>query len=118
MTEIPFDLHAEPTTDVFASLPVFPLPGVVLMPSALLPLHVFEPRYRKMLADALAGDRMFAVVMLRPTPIAEEPVDVGCIVVSGLTVNGSSVGKVVSGGTKIQKIIIKKTIQKYHSYYK
>ena len=47
-------------------LPLFPLPNVVLFPNVFLPLHVFEPRYREMVADALAGDRMIGVVLLRP----------------------------------------------------
>lgn len=37
------------------------LPGAMLFPGAMLPLYIFEPRYRKMLADALAGERMFAI---------------------------------------------------------
>jgi Lon protease-like protein len=47
-------------------LPIFPLPNVVFFPHTLLPLHVFEPRYRQMLADCLAGERRLAVVLLRP----------------------------------------------------
>ena len=47
-------------------LPLFPLPNVVLFPNVFLPLHVFEPRYREMVADALAGDRMLGLVLLRP----------------------------------------------------
>lgn len=47
-------------------LPLFPLPNVVLFPGALLPLHIFEPRYRAMVADALAGDRRIGMVLLRP----------------------------------------------------
>jgi Lon protease-like protein len=47
-------------------LPLFPLPNVVLFPNVFLPLHVFEPRYREMVADAIAGDRMIGVVLLRP----------------------------------------------------
>ncbi len=43
-------------------LPLFPLSEVVLYPNALLPLHVFEPRYRAMLADCLAGHRTMAIV--------------------------------------------------------
>ena len=39
-------------------LPLFPLPNVLLLPETTLPLHVFEPRYRTMLSDALAGDRV------------------------------------------------------------
>lgn len=38
------------------TLPLFPLPGLVFFPETLLPLHVFEPRYRELLADVLAGD--------------------------------------------------------------
>jgi Lon protease-like protein len=46
--------------------PVMPLSGAVLFPHALLPLYIFEPRYREMLAHALAHDRMFCVTLLRP----------------------------------------------------
>ena len=49
-----------------SSLPIFPLPNVVLFPNVFLPLHVFEPRYRQMAADALAGDRLIGLVLLRP----------------------------------------------------
>ena len=54
-----------------------PLPNAILFPRVLLPLHIFEPRYKQMLADCLAEDRMFAVALLprgwedegdRPTP--------------------------------------------------
>ena len=47
-------------------LPLFPLPSVVLFPNVFLPLHIFEPRYREMVADALAGDRVIGMVLLRP----------------------------------------------------
>jgi hypothetical protein len=47
-------------------LPIFPLPNVVLFPGVFLPLHIFEPRYREMVADALASDRMIGMVLLRP----------------------------------------------------
>ncbi len=47
-------------------LPLFPLPNVVLFPHVFLPLHIFEARYREMVADALAGDRMIGMVLLRP----------------------------------------------------
>jgi uncharacterized protein len=46
-------------------LPLFPLPAVVLFPDVLLPLHVFEPRYRSLVADALAGDRRLGMVLLK-----------------------------------------------------
>jgi Lon protease-like protein len=47
-------------------LPLFPLPNVVLFPNVFLPLHIFEPRYREMVADAMASDRMIGMVLLRP----------------------------------------------------
>jgi Lon protease-like protein len=47
-------------------VPVMPLPGVLLFPHALLPLYIFEPRYREMLEHALSRDRMFAVALLKP----------------------------------------------------
>ena len=47
-------------------LPIFALPGVVLMPETLLPLHIFEPRYRAMVADALEGDRTIGMALMKP----------------------------------------------------
>ena len=47
-------------------LPLFPLPNVVLFPNVFLPLHIFEPRYREMVGDALAGDRLIGMVLLKP----------------------------------------------------
>jgi len=48
------------------TIPIFPLPNVVLFPNVFLPLHIFEPRYRQMVADALHGDRIIGMVLLRP----------------------------------------------------
>src|SRR5256885_9707642 len=45
---------------------LFPLPNLVLFPQVVQPLHVFEQRYRQMTADALAGDRLIAMALLRP----------------------------------------------------
>jgi uncharacterized protein len=47
-------------------LPIFPLPNVVLFPNVFLPLHIVEPRYRAMISDALASDRMIGMVLLKP----------------------------------------------------
>lgn len=47
-------------------IPLFPLPGVVLLPGTLLPLHIFESRYRAMVADALEHDRTIGMAMLKP----------------------------------------------------
>src|SRR4029450_1421295 len=64
-------------------LPLFPLPNVVLFPNVFLPLHLFEPRYRQMVSDALAGDRMIGMVLLQPGyekdyDRAPSVYDVGC----------------------------------------
>jgi len=47
-------------------LPLFPLPNLVFFPNTRLPLHVFEPRYRQMVTDALEGDSRMGIVLLRP----------------------------------------------------
>ena len=48
------------------TLPLFPLPNVVLFPNVFLPLYIFEARYREMVAEALTGDRFIGMVLLRP----------------------------------------------------
>jgi uncharacterized protein len=48
------------------TIPIFPLPNAVLFPNVFLPLHIFEPRYREMVADALSGDRIIGMVLLKP----------------------------------------------------
>ena len=65
---------------------LFPLPGVVLFPHAVLPLHIFEPRYRQMTEDALADDKLVTIVQLQ-TPgsgtietLGSPPIEtVGCL---------------------------------------
>jgi uncharacterized protein len=66
-----------------STIPLFPLPNVVLFPNVCLPLHIFEPRYREMTADALKGDRIIGMVLLRPgwerNYEGQPPIyDVGC----------------------------------------
>jgi Lon protease-like protein len=60
-------------------IPIFPLAGALLFPRTHLPLHIFEPRYREMVRDALAGDKLIAMVQPRdgsePPPVFE----IGCI---------------------------------------
>ena len=85
-------VSADETMDFDSELPdfsnlcrLFPLPDVLLFPHALLPLHIFEPRYRQLTEDALAGDRLVTMVQIRPAPEGSpllEPVpimDVGCV---------------------------------------
>ena len=55
------------SVDLPDEVPVMPLPGAVLFPHALLPLYVFEPRYREMLEHALQHDRMFSVTLIKPS---------------------------------------------------
>ena len=59
-------------------LPIFPL-SVVLFPGTPLPLHIFEPRYRKMLADCLAGDRRFGILPASEPEEVPASGTVGCI---------------------------------------
>jgi Lon protease-like protein len=60
-------------------VPVFPLAGALLFPRSQLPLHIFEERYRAMMRDALAGDRLIA--MIQPKDHEEPPAlfEIGCI---------------------------------------
>lgn len=64
------------TLHVPETVPVMTLPNTVFFPQALLPLHIFEPRYRQMLRDVLARDRLFAIARLdagAAKPGAAEP---------------------------------------------
>lgn len=65
--------------DALLRVPVFPLAGALLFPRSQLPLHIFEPRYRAMTRDAMAGDRLIA--MVQPKNDAEPPAlfEVGCL---------------------------------------
>jgi uncharacterized protein len=55
-----------PLNDFSGSVRLFPLPNLVLFPQVMQPLHIFETRYRQMTRDALADDRLIALVLLRP----------------------------------------------------
>jgi len=62
------------------ALPIFPLPNVVLFPNMVLPLHIFEERYRRMIHDCLQGDRYIGIFLLRQgweQADEPEPYDVG-----------------------------------------
>ncbi|MCP5516078.1 MAG: LON peptidase substrate-binding domain-containing protein [Verrucomicrobiales bacterium] len=56
-----------------SQVPVMTLPNVILFPQAMLPLYIFEPRYRRMVRDVLEGDRVFAVAMQRSPGRRETP---------------------------------------------
>lgn len=79
MSRAPFDPEFE---QLPAEIPIFPLPGVLLLPGGRLPLNVFEPRYLAMVEDALGGAR--AIGMLQPCGDADDigaaPIyDTGCL---------------------------------------
>lgn len=65
-------------------LSIFPLPGAILFPRMQLPLHIFEPRYRALVSDAMARDRWIGMIQPRqqPTPShdQEPPLfNIGCV---------------------------------------
>ena len=66
-------------TGALLRVPIFPLAGALLFPRTQLPLHIFEPRYRAMIRDALASDKLIA--MIQPKDEDEPPAlfKVGCI---------------------------------------
>src|SRR5258708_1806479 len=73
MLEIPALFSCIVGSQLPREVPVRALPNAALFPQALLPLYIFEPRYRKMLADALRSDRMFSVAMQKPGRQRETP---------------------------------------------
>jgi Lon protease-like protein len=90
--------------DLPAEVPVMTLPSATLFPQALLPLYIFEPRYRRMLRDALDTNRMFSVAMQKPGRTRETPCRV-----AGLGVIRVSVGHkdgtshlILQGLTRVQ----------------
>ena len=67
------------TTQTLTRLSVFPLAGVLLFPGMHLPLHIFEPRYRALVSDAMARDRRIA--MIQPRAAGDKPplYTMGCV---------------------------------------
>src|SRR5919198_1512193 len=86
------------------------LPSATLFPQALLPLYIFEPRYRQMLADSLKTNRMFSVAMQKPGKNRESPCPVaglGLIRVSVGHADGTS-HLILQGLTRVE---LHKTVQ-------
>ena len=69
------------TCDLPQVIPIFPLPGILLLPRAQLPLNIFEPRYLNMIDDAMASERMIGMVQATPGGEPERPglAAVGCL---------------------------------------
>jgi hypothetical protein len=57
--------HIEITLPEILNVPLFPLPNAVFFPHTLLPLHIFEPRYRQMILESLEGDKLIGIVLLK-----------------------------------------------------
>jgi len=91
-------------------VPVMTLPSATLFPQALLPLYIFEPRYRQMLADTLKSERMFSVAMQKPGSTRESPCQVaglGLIRVSVDHQDGTS-HLILQGLTRVE---LRQTVQ-------
>jgi len=66
-------------SDAVTRLSIFPLPGAILFPRMHLPLHIFEPRYRAMVADSLARDRRIGMVQPRAGGDPPPLFTIGCV---------------------------------------
>src|SRR3954451_12667636 len=92
-------------------LPVFPLP-LVLLPGELLPLHIFEPRYREMVARCLAGPEPFCIVLADDDGVRR----IGCLA-TGLEVMerlpDGRLNIAVTGGERVE---IERVDEDAHSY--
>jgi Lon protease-like protein len=60
-------------------LSIFPLPGAILFPGLQLPLHIFEPRYRALVSDALARDRRIAMIQPQRSEEGAPLFEIGCV---------------------------------------
>jgi Lon protease-like protein len=95
-------------------LPIFPL-SVVLFPGAPLPLHIFEPQYKRMLADCLLGDRRFGITPANGTSKLPAPGTVGCVAevrVNQELPDGRS-NVVVVGGARF---VLSRLLEESHPY--
>ena len=96
--------------DLPDQVPVMTLPSATLFPQALLPLYIFEPRYRRMLSDALKHNRMFSIAMQKPGRTRETPCPVaglGLIRVSVDHEDGTS-HLILQGLTRVE---LRETVQ-------
>jgi Lon protease-like protein len=78
---VPSNIAYTAASDLPATIAVFPLPGALLLPRGEMPLNIFEPRYLKMVDDALGGSRMIGMIQPQPDAGDADPpviVGVGC----------------------------------------
>jgi Lon protease-like protein len=96
--------------EVPAQTPVMILPNVTLFPQALLPLHIYEPRYRQMLKDVLDSHRMFIVAMRKPGGRRETPCNVaGLGLIRVCVANADGTSHLILQG--ISRVALAKTVQ-------
>jgi Lon protease-like protein len=102
-----------------AEAPVMTLGSATLFPHAMLPLYIFEPKYRKMLADCLAGQRMFAVAMQKPGAKRESPTQVAGLgmIRAAVTMKDGTSHLILQGLTRVRlgKIIKYKPYRVYET---
>jgi Lon protease-like protein len=101
----------------FDNLALFPLP-LVLFPGMALPLHIFEPRYRQMLADSLSGERRFGIIRL-PEGMVERDLPPGTIGCVAEIVNTEMLGDgrsniIVRGAERFSLLALIETERPYH----
>lgn len=86
------------------AVPVMTLQSATLFPQALLPLYIFEPRYRRMLTDALDSNRMFSVAMQRPGRTREIPCPIAGLGLIRVSVghNDGTSHLILQGLTRVQ----------------
>ena len=96
-------------TTLPSTIAIFPLQDVVLFPNSTAPLHIFEPRYRAMVADALEGDSIIGMVLLEPGHEAEyegrPPIfAVGCagVIIQAVELSDGRYNIVLSGTVKFR----------------
>jgi ATP-dependent Lon protease len=91
-------------------VPVMTLPTATLFPQALLPLYIFEPRYRQMLADTLKSERMFSVAMQKPGRTRESPCQVAGLGLIRVSVdhNDGTSHLILQGLTRVE---LRQTVQ-------
>ena len=92
------------------AVPIMTLPSATLFPQALLPLYIFEPRYRRMLTDALNTNRMFSVAMQKPGRTRETPCPIAGLGLIRVSVghNDGTSHLILQGLTRVQ---LKETVQ-------
>jgi Lon protease-like protein len=85
-------------------VPVMTLSGSILFPQAMLPLYIFEPRYRKMLADSLESHRMFAIAMQKPNAPRESPLQIAGLgfVRAGVTLKDGTSRLILQGVCRVK----------------